>query len=122
MVQVEGWLRRAEHGPRLGVLQRDPGRQHLDHHRGHDHVAGPGREPDLARAYGFRFYAGAPVRDPLGFALGSVCVIDVVPRSLKPGERDALTTIADALSNLIRLQPLEAGQTRQRDKAIVHSP
>lgn len=77
--------------------------------------------PTLQEPYGFRFYAGAPVRDPLGFALGSVCVIDVVPRSLKPGERDALTTIADALSNLIRLQPLEAGQTRQRDKAVADS-
>jgi excisionase family DNA binding protein len=63
--------------------------------------------PTLEEPYGFRFYAGAPVRDPLGFALGSVCVIDTVPRSLKGEERDALITIADAVSNLIRLTLIE---------------
>lgn len=63
--------------------------------------------PTLGEPYGFRFYAGAPVRDPLGFALGSVCVIDTVPRSLKSEERDALLTIADAVSNLIRLTLME---------------
>jgi excisionase family DNA binding protein len=66
--------------------------------------------PTLEEPYGFRFYAGAPVRDPLGFALGSVCVIDTVPRSLKREERDALITIADAVSNLIRLTLIERMQ------------
>lgn len=63
--------------------------------------------PTLKEPHGFRFYAGAPVRDPLGFALGSVCVIDTVPRTLKREERDALITIAEAVSNLIRLTLLE---------------
>lgn len=63
--------------------------------------------PTLEEPYGFRFYAGAPVRDPLGFALGSVCVIDTVSRSLKREERDALVTIAEAVSNLIRLTVME---------------
>lgn len=63
--------------------------------------------PTLKEPYGFRFYAGAPVRDPWGFALGSVCVIDTVPRSLKREERDALITIADAVTNLIRLTAIE---------------
>jgi excisionase family DNA binding protein len=63
--------------------------------------------PTLSEPYGFRFYAGAPVRDPFGFALGSACVIDVVPRKLSEDEREALTTIADAASNLIRLRALE---------------
>ena len=65
------------------------------------------RTPTLAEPYGFRFYAGAPVRDPLGFALGSTCVIDVKPRTLSSKEREALITIADAASNLIRLRALE---------------
>lgn len=68
--------------------------------------------PTLDEPYGFRFYAGAPVRDPLGFALGSVCIIDVVPRSLKREERDALITIAEAISNLIRLTLLEGKQDK----------
>lgn len=65
------------------------------------------QNPTLAQPYGFRFYAGAPVRDPLGFALGSTCVIDVKPRKLSANEREALGTIADAASNLIRLRALE---------------
>jgi excisionase family DNA binding protein len=65
------------------------------------------QSPTIAQPFGFRFYAGAPVRDPFGFALGSTCVIDVVPRTLSENEREALTTIADAASNLIRLRALE---------------
>lgn len=72
------------------------------------------RNPTLEDPYGFRFYAGAPVRDPLGFALGSVCVIDVVPRVLKDEERDALITIAEAVSNLIRLMVVDAGEEQGR--------
>lgn len=66
--------------------------------------------PTLDQPYGFRFYAGAPVRDPLGFALGSICIIDTKPRSLKTEERDALITIAEAISNLIRVTLSEAEQ------------
>lgn len=65
------------------------------------------QNPTIAQPYGFRFYAGAPVRDPLGFALGSTCVIDVKPRRLSANEREALGTIADAASNLIRLRAFE---------------
>jgi GAF domain-containing protein len=65
------------------------------------------QNPTIAEPYGFRFYAGAPVRDPLGFALGSTCVIDVVPRTLTKNEREALSTIAESASNLIRLRALE---------------
>ena len=65
------------------------------------------QNPTIAEPYGFRFYAGAPVRDPFGFALGSTCVIDVVPRTLSGNEREALNTIAESASNLIRLRTLE---------------
>lgn len=75
--------------------------------------------PTLDEPYGFRFYAGAPVRDPQGFALGSVCVIDTVPRSLKSEERDALITIAEAVSNLIRLTLMEARQDGSRSQNSV---
>ncbi|MER9316161.1 excisionase family DNA-binding protein [Mesorhizobium sp. M0659] len=65
------------------------------------------QNPTLCAPYGFRFYAGAPVRDPLGFVLGSICVIDMVPRTLSGAEREALTTIADAASSLVRTRVLE---------------
>lgn len=74
--------------------------------------------PTLEKPYGFRFYAGAPVRDPLGFALGSICVIDTKPRSLKREERDALITIAEAISNLIRLTLAEASEDGSRPPQV----
>lgn len=63
--------------------------------------------PTLSDPYSFRFYAGAPVRDPLGFVLGSICVIDVKPRTLSEAEREAMVTIADAASSMIRNRVLE---------------
>lgn len=75
--------------------------------------------PTLEKPYGFRFYAGAPVRDPLGFALGSICVIDTKPRPLKHEERDALITIAEAISNLIRLTLTEANMDGSKPPQVL---
>jgi GAF domain-containing protein len=47
-----------------------------------------------------RFYAGAPLINEDGYALGTICVVDQAPRELTPEERDALK----ALSRLVLAQ------------------
>ncbi|PWK34289.1 GAF domain-containing protein [Cupriavidus plantarum] len=67
--------------------------------------------PAVAGAPHFRFYAGAPVRDPEGYALGSICVMDYAPRWLDADQKKALEALAAFASSEIRLA--------QTDRALV---
>jgi GAF domain-containing protein len=48
-----------------------------------------------------RFYAGMPLRSAEGMMLGTLCVIDVVPRTLTDSQRDALRALARQVSVLL---------------------
>lgn len=62
---------------------------------------------------GVRFYAGAPLIDPDGYRLGSLCVVDLIPRKLTPEQRDALRTLADEVMSHLLL--------RKQKKELEHS-
>ena len=59
-----------------------------------------------------RFYAGHPLVDSQGHALGTVCVIDQVPRSLDDTQREGLAALADVVSGLLEARRSNLAATR----------
>jgi diguanylate cyclase (GGDEF)-like protein len=48
-----------------------------------------------------RFYAGMPIREPSGFKIGSLCIIDYEPRPVQEMDLDVLRTIASLVEDEI---------------------
>lgn len=73
--------------------------------------------PLVAQAPHIRFYAGAPIVDAQGFALGTIAVIDARPRQFSAAQREALvdlaTLVMTALGN--RRSALELGRLARTD-------
>ncbi|HEY1137160.1 MAG TPA: sensor domain-containing diguanylate cyclase [Xanthomonadaceae bacterium] len=51
-----------------------------------------------------RFYAGAPLVDAQGHALGTLCVLDRQPRELNPHQVEALNALSRQAAKLLELQ------------------
>jgi PAS domain S-box-containing protein len=60
--------------------------------------------PLVTGAPGIRFYAGAPLVDQQGIALGTLCVIDYQPRQLDAPQQAALAALARQVMQLFNLR------------------
>jgi GAF domain-containing protein len=67
-----------------------------------------------------RFYAGAPLITPDGQPLGTLCVIDKVPRILRPDQKQALRILArHVVSQLeLRRRSRELGTVRRENERL----
>lgn len=78
------------------------------------------RSPLVRSEPRIRFYAGAPLITPDGQALGTLCVIDKVPRQLRQDQQQALRILArHVVSQLeLRRRSKELASARQEGAAI----
>lgn len=82
----------------------------IDDLAGDPRFAASGLELEDGRA--LRFYAGAALRTPDGHRLGAVCVLDAVPRRLRPAQAEGLAALGRQAQHLFELRRYALEQRR----------
>jgi predicted PurR-regulated permease PerM/methylmalonyl-CoA mutase cobalamin-binding subunit len=62
----------------------------------------------LIRDNKLRFYAGVPLKTPAGYAIGSLCVLDVKPRTFSEHEKRLLQVTADEVMEILNRPAAQA--------------
>lgn len=65
-----------------------------------------------------RFYAGAPIVTHDGFALGTVCVVDLKARSLHPDQLGALRRLASLVTSLLEHESVRLEEARLQHEQL----
>jgi len=72
--------------------------------------------PLVTGAPGIRFYAGTPLLDDQGMALGTLCVIDTAPRTLSSEQLESLAAIGRQVSAQLHLTRLVNALQQQNEE------
>ncbi len=71
----------------------------------HPYVHGP---------FGLRFYAGAPLKTPDGFIIGTLCLVDKQPRQFSDNDREILQNLADVAMEQTELRLSTLRETQKQ--------
>lgn len=72
--------------------------------------------PGVTGAPYVRYYAGAPLVTPTGESLGTICVIDSVPRELSARQEEALVSLSRVVVGQLELRKTAAGLAEALDR------
>ena len=97
----------------------DPGHPMLVEDTKEDHRLAD--NPLVAAEGGLRFYAGVPLLDDAGNALGAFCITDTVPRKLAAEEISTLCDLASAATAILRLKShvLQLRESVEDNRAMI---
>lgn len=72
--------------------------------------------PLVTNSPNVKFYAGCPLNTPTGHSLGTLCVIDSIPRKINSRQTEALKVLAKNVVNLLELRKAKNKQTQLIEK------